>query len=259
MKQTYTQLKKNWELKIRKYELMGSATPPLRQIRSNHKSDNHLLYLDVDKNENRELRFSTGKSPFIDEQPKKNVIVEHIFLTEGMLITTRDQISLQQFLAIHPDNVDNGGIIFREQRPEQEAIEETIDFETRADAYGVVKELDAEGIAAYMYSEIGEQVYRTSTKELKRDLYVIADESPEHIISMSKSDNVKLKYIASKAIKFEVLITADEGRTVKWGSNKRKLITVAVDKSPVEALVAFFNTDDGVEVKAKIIELLKKF
>lgn len=251
---TWESIKKNWELKPRVYRLLKGEAPPLRQIRSKHTYKNHLMFFDNDKKENRELRYIAGaKSPFMDEQPSENVRVQQIFFTDGLLSTSEQDIALQQFLAITPDN----GVIFEEIKPEQTAEEEVVNFEAKAEAYTIISALDSDKIAAFMYSQIGEEAFSTSTKELKRDLYVIADTHPSLIVSLEKSDITMLKYTARKAVKFGVLDV--DGKTVKWGKNKRKVMVVPVDETPYTALANFFLTDDGHEVKAKVLELLEKY
>lgn len=249
----WKQIKSTWDVKPRVYFLTGDATPPLRQIRSKHKHSNHLLHFDESKKEQRELRFIAGaKTPFVDEQPGENIIVQQIFFRDGMLRTKSTDIALQQFLALHPDN----GRIFLEVKPEEQAENALDEFEVKGDAYGIIASLDADNIASLMFSQIGNEAFNTSTKELKRDLYVIANSEPSLIVSMNEDEHVYLRYIAQKAINFKVLTV--DGGTVKWGKSKTKLMAIPVDQAPHQGLAAFFLTDDGVAVKAKVLELLDK-
>ena len=251
---TFKEIQKTWVAKPRIYELTGNSTPPLRQIRSKHKYDNHLTVFDDKENQTRELRFSsTAKSPFVDEQPDKGVRVEHIFFREGYLNTSREQVALQQFLAIHPDN----GSIFIELRPDVDAAEEVKDFETLATAFEIVKHLKFDDIEAIMYDEIGDEVFTTSSKELKRDLWVITDNDPEYIIGFADDATITNKFIARKAVKFKIVDIVDDGRTARWTSNKKKIVAIDTDLTPYTALAHFFLTDDGVAVKAKVLEKLK--
>lgn len=253
---SFAKIKKSWALKARTYQLTGEATPPLRQVRSKHTYDNHLLYFDEDSKENKELRFATGsKSPFKDEQGDGHVRVEHIFFREGFLFTGREDVALQQFLEIHPDN----GRIFEELKPEKDAEEEVIDFETRATAYEIVKNLSSDEVASFMYNEVGDEVFKTSSKELKRDLYVVADEDPDYLVEVAKDINIPLKYLAAKAVKFNVLSLRDDNRTVIWTKSKKKLTSVSDDNTPYTALAEFFLTDDGVKAKNQVETLLKDF
>lgn len=255
----FKEIKKNWEVKLRKYRLVGDGEPPLRQIRSKHTYKSQLMIFDEDKKENRELRYASNqKTPFVDDQDEKDVRIEHLYLTDGILVVDRQAVALQQFLAIHPDNRDNGGVIFYEVRPEYTAEEETEFFTTKADAYAVISSLDIDEVSAIIYEQSGDSVFSTSTKILKRDLYVTAEDDPQYIIDVVDNKFIFLKYLARKAVKFNVLTFADSDRTVKWSSNKKTLTSIPADKTPWEAIADFFLTDDGVPAKAKIIELLNK-
>ena len=253
---TLKQLQKNWEVKNRTYQLVGEFSPPLRQIRSKHSHTNHLMHWNEDKKEQEELRYyAAAKTPYVSGQPTENVQIEHIFFREGFLFTSRTDVALQQFLAIHPDN----GRIFIELKPDADAVAEVVDFETRADAYEIVKKLQFEEIEAIMFDEIGDAVFKTSSKELKRDLWVIADEDPQYIINLVKTDVYISKFIAKKAEKFNIIAIADSGRTIRWTSNKHKICAVPLDETPYQSLATFFTTDDGVAAKTKIVEKLKAF
>ena len=253
----FKKIQKDWEIKGRVYELVGKYSPPLRQIRSKHSYSSPLLVLDEDKKQNRAIRFALNQSsPFVDEQGDKHVKTSHILFEEGMLVTSSSDIGLQQFLHIHPDNTANGGKLFAEIKPEVEAEEEVEDFEARAEAYEFVRNAKADNIAAVMFSQIGNEVFKTSTKELKRDLYVLADNEPDFLLQLADKDTYKLQYVAAQAVKHEIFVL--DGKLVKWKSNGRKVCSIPVDKNTHTAIGDFFTTDDGVEVKAKVDELLKK-
>lgn len=253
---TFKEIQKNWTAKSRVYKLRSKATPPLRQIRSKHSHNSHLLHWDETTKQNKELRFYTAaKSPFVEDQPKENVMVEHIFFKEGYLFTQREDVALQQFLTIHPDN----GGIFEEMKPEATAEEEVNTFEARAKAYTVVQDLDIDEVQAFMYAENGDSVFTTSMKELKRDLWVIADQSPEYLLEQVDDISNLNKFIARKAEKFDVIKIADGGRTFKWGKGSKTICSISADLTPYGAMAEFFLTDDGPEAKKLILEKLKAF
>ena len=253
---SFKDIKENWVAKNRTYQLKGNSAPPLRQIRSKHTYDNHLMYWDEDKKENLELRYVAGaRSPFVEDQPSENVRIQHIYFREGFLFTDRTDVALQQFLEVHPDN----GRIFKELKPDVDAEQEVVDFEARAKAYKLMADISFDELEALMYDEIGDEVFKTSSKELKRDAWVIADEDSAYFIKALDDASLVNKFTARKAEKFNIISIADGGRSIRWASNKHKICAVPVDKTPYVALSDFFLTDDGHEVKAKVIEKLKKF
>ena len=251
----WKEIKDNWTVKGRVYVLKGEFQPPLRQIRSAHSYANHLMHWDDKIKENRELRyFAAAKSPFVDEQPEKGVVVEHIFFRDGMLVTNEKSIALQQFLAIHPDN----GRIFEELVPEQDAEMEIEDFEARAEAYKAVDGLSIDEIEAIMLHQNGHGVFTTSSKELRRDLWILADEQPETLLAAIDNPKVENDYIAVKAQVEEIISISGDRRSVSWKGTKKKICTAGVDETAIGALSNFFTTDDGIAVKDKIKERLEK-
>ena len=246
---SFTQIKKDWVLKARVYRLVGDIEPPLRQIRSK------AIYWDEDKKDNRILRYySTSTSPFLDEQPE-NVKVEHVYIRDGELVVGRTEVALQQFLSIHPDN----GRIFYEVKPEEDAQGDLEYFEKRAEASDLIKGLSFDEVEAFMYSQIGDDVFKTSSKELKRDLWVIGDEDPGLVIDIIDNPDTLNKFIARKAVKHGVVKLVDNNKSIKWGKGNKKIMTIPADKTPYGALAEFFMTDDGVATKEKIVELLQDF
>ena len=247
---------KKWVAKDRLYKLKGNFAPPLRQIRTRHLDGSPLMVWDEEAQENRALRYYRGaKTPYLADQPETGVVVGHVFFREGVLYTDRTDIALQQFLDIHPDK----DRIFYEVVPEQNAEKQVVEFEARATAYEAVKKLTLDEIEALSYNEIGDAVFKTSTKELKRDLWVIADEEPAYLLEAIDDKHLVNKFIARKAERFEIIKVTDGGRTIKWSKSGRKICAVPVDESPYSALSSHFLTDDGVAVATKIKEELKKF
>ena len=250
----WKQIKETWTVKGRVYVLKGDFTPPLRQIRSCHTHSNHLMHWDDEIKENRPLRYSAAaKSPFADEQPA-GTRLEHIFFRDGILHTDARAVALQQFLALHPDN----GRLFEELVPEKDAEQEVEEFEARAEAYKAAADLTIEQVEAILLFDGDRSVFTTSSKELKRDLWVLADNEPEALLALLDNPRVEDNYLAVKADLKEIIAISGDGRTVSWKSTKKKICVAAADETPIAALANFFTTDDGVEVKAKIKEKLNK-
>ena len=214
------------------------------------------MFWDEDTKKRRELRYySAAPSPFVDAQPDSGVSVEHIFFKAGYLFTEKEDIALQQFLAVHPDN----GKIFVELKPEQDAAEGNADYELVADAFVAVKALDVDAVLALMYAEMGNDVFTTPYKIIKNDLWVLTDEDPKYVLDLIDNPATQETYIAAQALKFKVVRTTDGGRTIRWGKGQTKVCSVSVDNGPVKGLATYFGTDDGQAAKAKIIEKLKDF
>jgi hypothetical protein len=96
-----------------------------------------------------------------------------------------------------------------------------------------------------------------SSKEIRRDVLLMARNNPEMFLELANDDNVNLRNIGIKATEANIIKLAADQRTFKWGSNGRKLMTVPFDENPYSALAAWFKTDEGIEVFQTIEKKLK--
>jgi hypothetical protein len=96
-----------------------------------------------------------------------------------------------------------------------------------------------------------------SSKEIKRDLLLLARNNPSLFIELANDDNVQLRNIAIRAVEASIIKLSPDNRTFHWGENNRKLMTVPFDENPYSAMAAFFKTDEGIEVFKSIEKKLK--
>jgi hypothetical protein len=91
-----------------------------------------------------------------------------------------------------------------------------------------------------------------SSKELKRDLLLLAKRNPALFISLASDENVVLRNFAIRAVEANIVGLSQDQRTFTWGSNGRKLMNVPFDENPYSAFAAFLKTDEGVEIYRSI-------
>ena len=97
-----------------------------------------------------------------------------------------------------------------------------------------------------------------TSKELKRDVLVMAKQNPQLLIDLAKDDNVELRNFGIKAVEAGILNLSSDQRQFTWGKNKRKVMTVPFDEHPYSALAAFFKTDEGLEMYKNVQKRLNK-
>ena len=76
-------------------------------------------------------------------------------------------------------------------------------------------------------------------------------------LELANDENVQLRNIAVKAAELGIIKISQDQRTINWGSNDRKLITVPFDENPYSAMAAFFKTDEGVDVYRSVEKMIK--
>ena len=78
-------------------------------------------------------------------------------------------------------------------------------LELQADAIVAARDLDIDMMEAIMRVEIGSEVSRMSSKELKRDLLVYARNNPDLFLELLEDDNVQLRNFGIKATENGIL------------------------------------------------------
>ncbi|MCP4321008.1 MAG: hypothetical protein GY787_03980 [Alteromonadales bacterium] len=238
-----------WEVKDRRYYLLGNKEPLTYTLASKNSRRHPLLWFDENTNIQREIRYATNQnSPLVDEQ-KGEVTLGHIIFEDGVLAVPREKQNLQKLLSLyHP--LKNK--IYEEFSAVQEAKDDLLDLEMEIEALNAARNIDIDHAEAILRVEKGSEVNSMSSKEIKRDLLLFAKNNASMFISLANDENVQLRNFAIKAREAGVIKLSQDQRTFHWGSNDRKLMNVPFDENPYSAFAAFLKTDEGVEIYKSI-------
>ena len=240
--------KPTWEIKDRAYYLKGNKKPLSYSIRSTG-----VYWFDEEKGYERELKYCENqRTVFVDEM-QGDQRLSHIIFRNGALFVPKNKTILQKFLEKHPHR-DN---IFYEWKPQVAAESEVDQIEIEIEALNAAQSLDVDMAEAVMRVEIGSEVSKMSSKELKRDLLLYAKNNPKLFLDLVNDENVILRNFGIKATEMGIIKLSPDQRTFKWGSNDRKLMNVPFDEHPYSALAQWFKTDEGMEVYSNIEKRLK--
>jgi hypothetical protein len=247
-KKEKAQVKDTWEIKDRTYVLINMS--PLGY----HLRSTQLYYFDEEKGYEREICYSRNqRTCFVDEM-KGDIRYGHVWFRDGALFVPRTNVTLQKFLSLyHPQRNKK----YFEVDTVKEAQDQVEDIMLEIDALNAAQNLSVEQMEAVMRVEVGSKVNKMSTKELKRDLLILAKTRPELFMDLVQDDNVQLRNVGIKAVEAKVINLSQDQRTFTWGSNGRKLMNVPFDENPYSALAAWFKTDEGVEIYSQIEKRLK--
>lgn len=236
-----------WVFKDRLYELTSGRKPLAFTLPTVHSARTPLLYFDETLGYNRELRYATNqRTPFVDEQ-QGTATLGRIVFRDGILRVPKENIVLQKLLSLYHPYTLQGRIM--EYKPEQIAENETDWIELELEAMTVAKAMDIDEAEAILRAQYGsQQVSNASSKELKRDLLILARNQPSLFLDLANDDNVMLRNIGIKATETGILALSQDQRTFTYASNGRKLLTVPFNEHPYSALAAYFKTDEGMEV-----------
>jgi hypothetical protein len=234
-----------WEIKDRTYILSQNKSPLTFTLGSKHTSRYPLLWFDESTGSQRELRYATNQaSPFTDEQ-KGEATLGHIIFENGVLTVSKQLQNLQKLLSLYHPKKE---ILYTEFSKEVEAVDELEEINLELDAMNAAKSIEIDDAEAILRVEKGSEVSNMTSKEIKRDLLIMAKNNPKAFMEIANDDNVGLRNVAIKAREQGVIKLSQDQRTFNWGSNDRKLMTIPFDENPYSAMAAWFKTDEGVEV-----------
>ena len=238
-----------WEVKDRLYELKMDSYPPVYIIKSRG-----LFYFDNEKGYEREIKYARNQqTPFVDEM-KGHSKLGHIIFRNGKLFVEKEKVALQKFLSLyHPGR----GSIFKEFNADEIATTDLDIIELQLDAMNLAKTIDVDQAEAILRTEIGREVTKMTSKELKRDLLVFAQNQPQLFLELANDDNINVRNTGIRAVEAGIIELSQDQRTFKWQSTGKKLITVPFDENPYSALAAWFKTDDGIDVFKTVEKRLK--
>jgi hypothetical protein len=238
-------VKPEWEIKDRIYYLSGTSTPLTLTIPGKHTRKHALLYFDEKTGKQKEIRYATNHdSPFKEEQ-EGEATMGHIMFRNGDLRVGKEQQNLQKLLSLyHPLR----NRLYKEYDPVEEAYDDLELLDLQTDAAVFAREMDIDDAEAILRVEIGSEVSKLSSKEIKRDLRLFANRNPELFLELAQDDNVGLRNTAIKAAEAGIITLSQDQRTFSWASTGRKLMSVPFDENPYSAMAAYFKTDEGMEV-----------
>jgi|TARA_A100000172_G_scaffold62896_1_gene42295 hypothetical protein len=246
--------KPQWEIKDRTYLLLHEQSPLTYRLGSRHSTRYPLLWFDTEKKEQRELRYASNQnSPFVDEQ-KGEATMGHIVFDDGVLTVPKEKQNLQKLLSLYHPRL---GSTYKEFEANIVAENEVDEIHAEIEALMFAKQLDIDHAEAILRVEKGSSVSNMSSKEIKRDLLLMAKKNPYSFMAIANDENVGLRNTGIKAVESNLIKLSQDQRTFLWGSNDRKLMTVPFDENPYSALAAWFKTDEGVEVYKTINKKLQ--
>jgi len=254
MVKTHEVEKPKWEIKDRTYLLKGPHSPVSHTIPGRHTSRYPLLWFDEVNGSQKELRYATNQdSPFVQEQ-RGVATLGHIVFYDGVLTVKKEKQNLQKLLSLYHPLKD---IKYREFDSVEQAVDELGDIELEIDAIIAAREMDINQLEAILRVEIGSKVSEMKSSELKRDGILFAKRNPSLFLELANDESIELRNIAIRASEAGIINISPDKRTINWGSNDRKLITVPFDENPYSAMAAFFKTDEGISVYKSVEKMLK--
>lgn len=189
----------------------------------------------------REMRYCPNEpSIWVDEQ-SPNARKESIIFRDGKLIVSREKPNLRKFLESHPDNIANGGSVFREMNiavDKEKALKAEM---SQFDAVSMLKSSDVEdllAVALFFNVNIDRKL-----SEVKYDLLQIAKKSPTKFIQSFDDPAVRMKALVRQAKDYQIIKMAKD--SVRWFDSNSLIVSVPHGQDSEDIMVRFLLTEKG--------------
>lgn len=233
---------------------MGEGNPLLYVIPSRHTRRKPLLYFNKETGVQEEIKYATNQtSPLVSEQ-KGQATLGHVAFRNGTLVVPARKQNLQKLLSLyHPLK----GVIYKEHDEVKNANADLEYLEAEVEALVASKQIEIDQAEAILRVEQGSSVSKMSSKEIRRDVMLMARNNPYLFLELLQDDSVQLRDLGVKATEAGIIKLSPDNRVFSWASNGRKLFSVPFEEHPYSALAAWFKTDEGMEVLITIQKKLK--
>jgi len=242
-------VKPSWEVRDRTYILKGHSTPLTYNLMSKHSQRFPLLWFDEDNGEQKELRYATNQNSPLVEKQKGESTLGHIVFENGTLFVPKQRQNLQKLLSIYHPGLNKK---YYEFNKVFEAENELEHLDLEIDALIAARQMDIDQAEAILRVEIGSDVSKMSSREIRRDVLLFARRNAHLFLELANDENVILRNFAIRATEAGIIKLASDQKTFVWASNDRKLMTVPFDEHPYSAMASFFKTDEGLEIYKSI-------
>ena len=189
----------------------------------------------------REMRYCPNEpSIWVDEQ-SSNARKEAIVFRNGNLIVAREKPNLRMFLDKHPDNIANGGNVFKLMDQAKDAETKLNHEMSQFEAVSMIKTSEIEDLLAVaLFFNVN---IDRKTSEVKYDLLQIAKKTPSKFIGAFDDPAVKMKALVRQAKDYQIIKVAKD--SVRWFDSNSLIVSVPHGQNPEDIVVRFLLTEKG--------------
>lgn len=198
------------------------------------------------------LRYCPNERTIVRDEQSQYAKREHIIFRDKMLAVDYTQPTLIEFLDKHPDNVANGGDIFKEVDKAKTAEEELDREFMMHEAISMIKNKSLEDLLPVALS-LGINIQQ-GNYEIKRELLRDAKTNPVKFVQLFDNPQVKCRSAVMQAGDFQILKLSESG--VYWYDNNRLIVSVPAGTDPIDVATRFFMTEKGASAYDKVVEEL---
>ena len=209
---------------------------------------------DEDTETMRELRYCPSEHSVWSDEQREDAVRKPILFRDGNLLVKKTEPNLMEYLDRHPQNVANGGNVFK-------VVDKSVDAEKELDtefllveAISMVRDKDINDllpVAVYFGIGVG-----GSSSEIRHNLLRTAKKNPKKFIDAFDDPVVKVKSLIHQAKDYNIIKLADSG--AYWFDSNTIIIANPAGASCADTLARFCMTEKGAAVLATLEDHIDK-
>ena len=200
-------------------------------------------------------KLTQGNITIYDNQSDKvREIRSHIVFREGLLIVPPSKSNLQDYLALHPHNKENGGSSFTIINKEAKATVELDKEFLLIDAVSIVRDKSIDELlplCMYLNIDVNQR-----NNEIRRELLLEAKGNPKNFIELLDNPYVRSMSAIKQAVDYNILKSKEDG--MYWMDSGRLIVTTPVGQDTVTVTTRFCMTEKGLSAYDEIVNRLQK-
>jgi len=217
-------------------------------------SQKGVTYFDETTKSVNEIRYCPNEPSIYRDEQSDKALKSPVAFREGKLFVPKEKPNLMAYLDRHPQNVSNGGSVFRKVDKKQDASKEMEQEFVINDAITMVREKDINQLlpsAIYFGININKPV-----AEIRYDLLRLAKKNPKGFIDSFDSPQVRARSIVQQAKDFQMLKVSENG--CYWFDSNKLIVSVAAGLDPMDVMTRFCLTEKGAGVYSILEDKLSK-
>jgi hypothetical protein len=202
----------------------------------------------------REIRYCPNEPSIYTDEQGDRAKREAVVFRDGRIFVPKNKPQLRKFLELHPDNMDNGGRLFRKVDKKADAEKELQREFLQTDAIAMVRDKAIEDllpIAIYFGYNIN-----ASTSDIRFNLLQKAKKNPQEFIEAFDSPQVQVRSVVQQAKEYQFISAKDSG--VHWFDSNQLIVSVPAGMDPLDVMTRFCMTEKGAAVLSNLEEKLEK-
>ncbi|QDP56013.1 MAG: hypothetical protein Unbinned4409contig1001_32 [Prokaryotic dsDNA virus sp.] len=202
----------------------------------------------------RELRYCPSENSVWSDEQRDDAVRKPILFRDGTLLVKKTEPNLMEYLDRHPQNVENGGNVFKVLDKSVDAKKELDTEFLLVEAISMVRDKDINDllpVAVYFGIGVG-----GTSSEIRHNLLRTAKKNPKKFIQAFDDPAVKVKSLIHQANEYNIIKLSDSG--AYWFDSNTIIVANPAGANCSDTLARFCMTEKGAAVLSTLEDHIDK-